>query len=240
MLDNEPMSRIFLEAACGSLEEAIAADELGLDRIELCTGLSGGGVTPSIGLVEAVLARVSIPVNVMIRPREGNFCFSQDELSLMARDIQLMRDLGVAGIVTGVANHDGSLCRDGFSRLMDASDRTSVICHRSIDTDPERQDSIAWLADQGCQGVLTSGGVGNAQDFKAEIAETLALQSDRFQVIVGGGITAESLAHFVGVPLKWLHFSVSRLDMSEGYLASGHPVLDRDKISKIKQAVLRF
>lgn len=125
-----PVSKCLFEVCVDSLESARNADKGGADRLELCSSLSLGGLTPTVGLVRAVKAHINIPAFAMIRPRDGDFAYDEDELVVMEEDIRALRECGVDGFVFGVLKPDGSLDQDACLRLLKLAEPLPCTFHR--------------------------------------------------------------------------------------------------------------
>ena len=124
---------MLVEVCANSLESALNAQKGGADRIELCSELGVGGITPSYGLLKMVKERLSVPVHVLIRPRAGDFSYSEMEFELMRRNIALCVDLGFEGIVSGILHRDFSLDEERTGALIEASGSLSFTFHRAFD-----------------------------------------------------------------------------------------------------------
>jgi len=133
---NARAKRYTLEVCCETLADVLAADVGGADRIELCSALDLGGLTPSLGLLLATRSAVHLPVWVMIRPRAGDFVYSADEVAVMVRDIELCRGAEPAGFVFGALHPDGRINRDICRRLLDVSGTIPAVFHRAFDRTP--------------------------------------------------------------------------------------------------------
>jgi len=177
-----------IEAAVETLEAALAAEHAGVDRIELCANLSEGGTTPSPGLIAALVDKAQVPVFVMIRPRGGGFVYSRDEIEAMIRDIELARDTGIAGIVTGALTADGRIDIERTRGLMSAASGLPVTFHRAIDFSANLPDALETLIDLGVARVLTSGGAATALQGASMIATLVDQARERIAIIAGGGI----------------------------------------------------
>jgi copper homeostasis protein len=188
---------ILIEAAVESAEGAVAAARCGAERIELCANLSEGGTTPSAGTIEATLARVGVPVFVMIRPRGGDFLYSDIELDVMARDIAAARSTGAHGIVTGVLRADGTVDVERLRLLIDAAGPLPVTFHRAFDLARDLGEALDALIECGIPRVLTSGGKPRAADAIPEIAGLVRHAGGRLIVMPGGGIKAVNAVELI-------------------------------------------
>jgi copper homeostasis protein len=177
-----------VEAAVETLDSALAAERAGADRIELCNSLSVGGTTPSGGLIAEVAERTRLPVFVLIRPRAGDFVYSDDEFDQMIRDIELARGLGIAGIVTGALTPGGRVGVNRTRTLVTAAAGLPVTFHRAIDSAVDLRAALEEAIEAGASRVLTSGGAATAVDGMDLIAVLVGQARKRVIVIAGGGI----------------------------------------------------
>ncbi|MCC7306747.1 MAG: copper homeostasis protein CutC, partial [Acidobacteria bacterium] len=146
-----------LEVCVDSVESAFAAEKGGADRVELCDNLVEGGTTPSAGSIEAARERLSIKLHVIVRPRGGDFLYSDIELDVMKRDILTAKDLGADGVVIGVLNADGTIDREHTRELVEIARPMSVTFHRAFDMTREPFEAMETLIDLGIDRILTSG-----------------------------------------------------------------------------------
>ena len=183
---------VIVEAAVESLDDALAAVAGGADRLELCANLDAGGTTPSAALITAVREKVELPLVVMIRPREGDFVYSDDELSRMYEDVAMARSLGASGVVLGVLDTFDRLDLERTAALVEAARGTPVTFHRAIDQVARRVVSIDALAALGVARVLSSGGAETASDGVDELRAMVQRAGDRLDIVAGGGVRANN------------------------------------------------
>lgn len=190
----------FIEACCPSLESVRHSVEAGAGRIELCERLEVGGVTPSEELINAALKVAgSIPVNVLVRPREGDFVYSDEEILAMLDSIRVCKELGVNGVVIGALTPDGAVDKDTTARLIDAARPLSVTFHRAID---EAADIFAALEDViglDADRVLTSGGKASAYEGRFVLRELVERAADRIIVMPGCGVRPGNIGEIATV-----------------------------------------
>lgn len=182
-----------LEIAAGSLASALAAQEGGADRVELCGSLAEGGITPSYGTLALVRDRVRIPVYVLIRPRGGDFLYGDAEFEIMRRDVEACERVGCDGVVIGALDADGNVdprCRE----LVKAAGALGVTFHRAIDASADLGRSLEDIIALGCERVLTSGGSANALAGAEVIAGLVKQANGRILVMAGAGIRSGNLA----------------------------------------------
>jgi copper homeostasis protein len=185
---------ILVEICCGSLDDALAAQAGGADRIELNSSLLLGGLTPSLGTLVETKARLTIPVMVMIRPRGGGFCYTDAEFAVMERDAELAAAHGADGLVFGVLHADGAIDVPRTRRLIAIAGDRPVVFHRAFDVTPDPFAALEQLIDLGVARILTSGQeetVYNGADLIRQLIERAA---GRIDILPGGGIDRFNLA----------------------------------------------
>ncbi|WP_040286328.1 copper homeostasis protein CutC [Sporosarcina koreensis] len=188
-----------LEIIASSVEDARTAEAAGADRLELCAALSEGGLTPSRGLIEAVVQAVSIPVHVIVRPHSHSFCYTEDDLDVMLRDIHFIRESDAAGIVIGMLTDDGCIDTDSLERCLTEAGGLSVTFHRAFDEVPDQLRAAAVLAGYPqVQRILTSGGQPTAL-LGARIIRELTEQTagTGLTILAGSGLGADGLEQFI-------------------------------------------
>ena len=196
MLERQPISManpVLIEICVGSLEHAIAAESGGADRIELCHDLSCGGVTPSIDLISAVRRRVRIPVHVLIRPRAGDFCYSQNEFEAMQREIAVAKEIGLDGIVLGVLDSSGQVDPERTAALVESAHPLPVTFHRAFDQCPDLTTALEAVIATGAKKILTSGGYASAIDGFTTVTHLLKAARDRVVIMPGGAIRSANV-----------------------------------------------
>lgn len=187
-------SRVQLEICVDSVESALAAQAGGADRVELCSALFEGGLTPSAGLLETVRERLTIAVAAMIRPRGGDFCFTDDEFTVMERDLDLAKRLGADVAVLGLLTPDGAVDADRLARLMARARPMQVTFHRAFDMARDPFEALDVLLGLGVDRLLTSGQERTAVEGLDLIAELVRRAGDRMSIMPGGGVTERNLS----------------------------------------------
>lgn len=245
------MNNIKLEVCCGSAEDVFAAAKAGADRVELNSALYLGGLTPSPGTVR-LAKKAGIPIMVMIRPREGGFCYSGPEIDTMLEDISLFRAEGIEGFVFGVLNPDGTLDRERNAILVKACGDREKVFHRAIDLVPDWRAALDILIELGFDRVLTSGQAANAIAGAVTIREMLEYADGRIDILPGGGIRPDNALELLAqTGCTQLHSSCSSLRSDRSSLANPnisfrgsngedmYPCCDEDKIHKLLSAIGR-
>ncbi len=191
------MQRVTLEVLVDSVEAAQAAQVGGADRLELCQNLFEGGTTPSAGLIEAVIAAVPLPVNVMLRPRGGDFCYSDAEFEVMQRDLAFIARSGAAGVVFGILQPDGAVDQPRCAKVLAAARPLSVTFHRAFDVARDPFTALEDLIKLGVDRVLTSGQEATVFEGAEVIAELVRRAAGRIVVMPGGGIRERNVARIL-------------------------------------------
>jgi copper homeostasis protein len=188
------MPKVLLEICCGSIDDALYAQAGGADRVELCSALFLGGLTPSFGTLRYARQHLRIPIVAMVRPRGGGFCYTGAEFATMEADAQAAIDAGADGLVFGILTADGEIDIQRTNRLCALAAGRQSVFHRAFDVTPDPFRALDQLVDLGITRVLTSG----QQDSVPEGAELIRRLIDhargRIEVLPGGGIKPWNLA----------------------------------------------
>ena len=187
------MKKFLLEICVDSFESARRASQAGADRIELCGDLLVGGVTPSVFLIEQVAQRIKTPVNVLLRPRFGDFCFTDEEKQILLREIEFCAGAGINGVVIGALTPEGDLDVPFLAKCMAAAGDLEVTLHRCFDVCRDPFEALDTACDLGIQTILTSGQMATAP---AGIENLKALRrhaADRIHLLAGSGVTPENI-----------------------------------------------
>ncbi|KAA0069050.1 copper homeostasis protein CutC [Rhodanobacter sp. T12-5] len=185
---------MILEIAANSVASALAAQEGGAGRVELCTALELGGLTPSHAQIALARERLRIPLYVLIRPRAGDFLYGELECETMLRDIETCASLGCDGVVLGVLDAEGRVDTARCRPLIAAAGKLGVTFHRAFDLSRDPAQALEDIVTLGCERILTSGMQGSAADGSTLIRELVEQAGDRIVVMPGAGITAQNIA----------------------------------------------
>jgi copper homeostasis protein len=187
---------VTFEICVDSLDAAQAAQQGGGDRVELCADLLEGGTTPSAGTVQLAIETLRIPVNVIIRPRGGDFCYSAAEFEVMRRDVEMARAWGANGVVIGILNPDGTVDVDRTRVLVETARPLSVTFHRAFDVTRDPFEALETLIGLGIDRVLTTGQESSALEGLDLIADLVRRAGNRI-VVMPGGITERTAERIV-------------------------------------------
>jgi copper homeostasis protein len=185
---------MILEVAANSVASALAAQQGGANRVELCTALELGGLTPSHAQIALAREHLRIPLYVLIRPRAGDFLYSELECETMRRDIETCVALGCDGVVLGVLDAEGRVDSARCRPLIAAAGKLGVTFHRAFDLSRDPARALEDIVALGCERILTSGAQASAPDGAALIRELVAQAAGRIAVMPGAGITAQNIA----------------------------------------------
>lgn len=189
----ENIKEPILEICVDSVASAIAAQEGGADRIEFCGHLMIGGTTPSPAFYEETIKVVKVPMNVMIRPRFGDFCYTEDEVNIMEKEIHLFRKLGANGVVFGVLNPDGRLNKPIMERLRKAAGDMECTLHRAIDVSLDPLSTMEDAISIGMNTILTSGQKESCLEGVSLLKELHEKASGRIDIMAGAGLVPEKI-----------------------------------------------
>lgn len=226
---------VAVEIAVQDPAGARAAIAAGADRLELCQGLGIGGLTPSIGGIDAAIAQVDPAlVNVLVRPRGGGFVYDSDEVDIVSADILACRERGLGGVVVGALTPDGLADLEALRRWREAAGAMTLVFHRAIDAAPDPLVVFAQLHAAGVDRVLTSGAAARSIDGVAMLAELVTARGG-VDIMAGGGVRVEDIPALVATGVSAVHLSartVAGLDApaGPGGGTAGHDVTDADLV----------
>lgn len=222
-----------LEIAVQEVAGVRVAAEVGAARVELCVALGAtGGLTPSLGLVEAVVdaarsatradGRVRpLEVHTLVRARAGGFVYDADELGVHLRDARSMVAAGASGVVVGALTPEGEVDAGQVARLVEAADGAEVTFHRAIDTLVDPLEAVETLCGLGVTRILTSGGAERSVDGAEQLQQMVEVAAGRLQVMAGGGVRPVDVATLVGVGVDAVHLSAKGIVAADGGVGGG-------------------
>lgn len=228
-----------IEVCVSSIEMAIEAENAGADRIELCSALSEGGLTPFASLIEMVKERLNIKTMVMIRPRSGDFCYSDIEFESMKRDILFCRSKNIEGVVFGILNPQGNIDIEKTKELVELSQPMKVCFHRAIDMSNDYLAAFNDILDCGCDRILTSGGENLVINGLDRISQIQTQSKGRIEIMVGSGVSYENAKEIyerTGVK----HFHLSAKTTIQSKMAYRNPKISMGKGSEIDEYRIVF
>ena len=197
-----------LEICAADMHSVHAAAEGGANRVELCSGLAEGGMTPSAGFVKSALKVPGIRVHVLIRPRPGDFLYTTEEEEIMIEDIRTMKELGAHGVVIGALTPDGDVDTAMCRRMMDAAEGMSVTFHRAFDLVRDPEKALEEIIALGCDRILTSGCASSALEGAETLRKLNQQAGRRIILLAGGGVSpANALAIMEQSGVSELHAS---------------------------------
>ena len=176
-----------------SIESAIAAERGGANRVELCSSLIEGGVTPSPGLIGQARKKLSIGLHVLIRPRGGDFCYTSEEFEVMQRDVVAAKKLGADGVVLGILRSEGMVDVQRTRHLVDIARPLKVTYHRAFDMSVDPVGSLEQVARTGAERILTSGGAENSIAGARTLRQLVDVAREQVIIMAGGGINPQNV-----------------------------------------------
>lgn len=246
-------SELIIENCAGDVPSCLEAERGGASRIELCAALSEGGTTPSYGTVTTALRHCNLPIIPIIRPRSGDFLYTETEIDVMLEDIRVLRRLGVAGFSLGALTPDGDLDEELCRRLIREAEGLPITLHRAFDRTASLEASLELAVELGFACILTSGGTPSSLDSLDQIHSLVEQADGRICIMAGSGITADNARHIVqSTGVSAIHGTFARLRGSSMRLSStpfpdssvaqiperDYRVTDAEAISSIRQSLL--
>jgi len=223
-----------IEACVSSIEMAIEAEKGGADRIELCSALSEGGLTPFPSLITMVKDYLNIKTMVMIRPRGGDFCYSDIEFETMKRDILFCKSQNVEGVVFGILNPDGTIDKHRTKELVELSRPLKICFHRAIDMSNNYILAFNDIVECGCDRILSSGKENRALDGLDLISEIQKLSQGRIEIMVGSGVGAEN-AKEIYDKTRVNHFHLSAKTTIQSNMIYRNPKISMGKSGDVEE-----
>lgn len=243
-----------LEVCVGSVESAIAAKQGGANRLELCSNLIIGGTTPDINLFNLIKENVDIDINVLIRPRFGDFLYSNYEFEIMKQDIEMFKKAGANGVVIGILKSDGSLNIPQMKTLIDIADGMDVTFHRAFDVCNNPMKALEEAKSLGINTILTSGQQNNCILGKELIKQLVEKSENKIDILVGSGVNSNNISeiinytkstsfHLSGKKIIDSNMKYRKKDVSMGLSSiSEYDIVrtDSSEIKKVRQAIEKY
>ena len=222
-----------IEVVASTLDSCLAAERGGAGRIELCAALATAGVTPSTGLLKHIKSHVHIPVFVMIRPREGDFCYSQRELALMLVEIDNLLEAGADGFVFGALLPDGRVDSAATKMLVNGAKGKDCTFHRAIDCAKHPVEAVEAVSEAGCNRILTSGGASSGPEGMDIILRMVEAGQDQLAIMPGGGIRVDTFHRVLHPSIQNYHLS-GRIPHVSPFQ---HTLFDMDRMETSEDAI---
>ena len=226
------------ELCAYSVDACRVAARLGVDRVELCASPAEGGVTPSLATIERVAAIPNLDLSVMIRPRGGDFLYSDEEFQTMLQDIAYARKAGATGVVFGILTADGKVDVERTRALVEASEGMETTFHRAVDMTEDYAQAVEDVIAAGCTRILTSGGYDKAIDGIDNIRRAVELSRGRIEIMAGSGVVAKNAEELKGAGVDALHFSAKK--MVVGGMEYRNPRISMGGSSAVDEFALRI
>lgn len=216
-----------IEIACFNLESALLAQKAGADRVELCANISVGGTTPSIEIIQQVRKNLTIDLYVMIRPRGGNFVYSEAELDQMKSDIETIKQLDVNGFVFGILNEDKTINIEQNKTLVELAKPFPCSYHRAFDAVSNYEQALEDVISCGFSTLLTSGTFSNVKKGKEVLKKLVEQAKNRLEIMPGGGLRSTNISELNQiVNANWYHSSA---------ITDGTEIANSEEIIQLKE-----
>ncbi|WP_341489115.1 copper homeostasis protein CutC [Photobacterium damselae subsp. damselae] len=236
-----------LEVCIDNIESLHLAQQGGATRIELCSSLALGGLTPNFGFMQAAAKYAQVPVYAMIRPRQGDFLFTDQDMEIMLADVHAAKQASLSGVVLGVLTDQGQVDKDQLKALIHQAQGMGVTFHRAIDQCIDPMATLDILMSLGCERVLTSGLKANAYDGREMLKEMVTYCSERLSIMAGAGVTADNVGQIISdTGVREIHLSgkTTRPSLMKNYSNQAYmgnadiddfaiPVTDANKIAAV-------
>jgi copper homeostasis protein len=245
------LPNILLEIVASTVEDCVAAESGGADRIELCAAIATGGLTPSLGTLIEAKKRVQIPVMVIVRPRAGGFCYSEADFAVMRRDATLLLEHGADGLVFGMLHSDGRVDTKRCGKMLELAGGRQAVFHRAFDVVADPLRELEELIDLGFTRVPTSGQQKTACDGRERIHQLMLRAGQRIEVLPGGGVRPHNVRQlFEATHCAQVHLTAfsSRCDASTstvplsfgsipGAPSSSYECVDREAVRRMRETL---
>lgn len=187
-----------LEVCADSVQSAVAAQEGGADRIELCSGLVIGGLSPSPALFKQIRKYTDLKIRILLRPRFGDFCYDDYEFQTLKEEVEMFRELGADGVVIGMLNPDGTLDMERMEVLVNAAGDIGITLHRAFDVCRDPYEALEQCVSLGIDTILTSGQKSSAWEGRGLLAELAEQAAGRVEILAGAGVNPGVIEKLAG------------------------------------------
>lgn len=238
-------NRVLLEVCVQSPADCLAAARGGADRVELCSAIELGGLTPSLGAITAACSASPLPVVVLTRPRAGDFIYSPTEVDLVTRDLERLREVGARGAALGALTPSGDIDQHALQAWAAVGEGLELVFHRAFDSCRAPLEALELLVECGVKRVLTSGGAPTAAEGAENLAAWIEVTSGRLEILPGGSIRADNVIDLLSMTsAEQVHFRAPSTAQTEGKAhplgpldAGTHEVTDADIVRAVQAAI---
>lgn len=243
-----------LEACVDSVESAMEAVKGGANRLELCADLIIGGTTPNINLLKLIKEKTDVKINVLIRPRYGDFCYTQEEFEIIKRDIKMFKEAGANGVVIGILKPDGSLDIERMRELMSLAEGLHVTLHRAFDVCRDPFEALDQAKGLGINSILTSGQENSCMEGIELLKKLVEKAQAEIEILIGSGVNSKNVEQIVSYTKSHsVHTSgkvniESPMKYRKDNISMGFPILseyvilrtDSKEIARVREILERF
>lgn len=232
------MEKYILECCVDSIESAIEAEKGGSNRLELCANLIIGGTSPSLALFKKVKEKTNIKINVLLRPRFGDFLYSDYEFEILKEEVKQFKEAGADGVVIGCLKSDGTIDSSKMEELIALAEGMHITMHRAFDMTENPYEALREAKRLGVNTILTSGQRNTALEGKELIKALIEEAGDDLEILVGSGVNAEVIKEFLYESKAWaFHMSgketlISKMDYKNSKVSMGLPMMSEYEIWK--------
>ncbi|MDU4891027.1 MAG: copper homeostasis protein CutC [Clostridium sp.] len=232
------MEKYILECCVDSVESAIEAEKGGSNRLELCANLIIGGTSPSLALFKKVKEKTNIKINVLLRPRFGDFLYSDYEFEILKEEVKQFKEAGADGVVIGCLKSDGTIDSSKMEELIALAEGMHITMHRAFDMTENPYEALREAKRLGVNTILTSGQRNTALEGKELIKALIEEAGDDLEILVGSGVNAEVIKEFLYESKAWaFHMSgketlISKMDYKNSKVSMGLPMMSEYEIWK--------
>lgn len=243
-----------LEACVDSVESAMEAVKGGANRLELCSNLIIGGTTPNINLFELIKEKTNTKINVLIRPRYGDFCYTENEFEIMKRDILMFKKAGANGVVIGILKPDGTLDIARMKELIAQAEGMDITLHRAFDVCRDAFDTLEAAKKLGINSILTSGQKNKCTQGRELLKELVEKSEDKIEILIGSGINSSNVEDIVSYTKAYAVHTSGKIEIQSDMkyrkedISMGFPILseyvilrtESEEIARVREVLEKF